>query len=306
MTARVVILAQDFDSYSTRRLADVLTARGHQVTLVSPLDCLIRLDADGSEVLHESGSLQGADLALLRCASFRTFGRTVVRTLEASIAMQLQLTGTRCVNAPRAKLLAHDKFLSLQVLHHAGLPVPTTVLSWDTRQLEQVIGQDLGVPLVLKTNEGTWGVGVMRAESLVAALSVIETLQGMDRIVLAQEYVSEAAGQDIRAIVVGNEVVGAFRRTARPGEFRSNIHRGATPELVRLAPEYQQVAVAATHTLGLELAGVDLLETEAGPLVLEVNPAPGWQQIERLSDVDVAARVVDYLTSQVTTLTMSH
>jgi ribosomal protein S6--L-glutamate ligase len=290
-----IILAQDFESYSTKRLADGLQFRGHQVTLVSPLHCTLRIDGESSAVVCAGQALPAADLVLPRCASLTSFGLTVVRHFEAAVALQLQMAGARCVNDPQAKLLAHDKFLSLQVLDAAGIPVPASYLTWDSDALDEIVGDRLGTPLVLKTVQGTWGVGVMRADSPVAARSTFETLHSMNQVVLAQRYVAEAAGQDVRAMVVGQRVVGAFRRTAPPGEFRANIHRGAEPEMVRLPAEVQALAVAATRALGLELAGVDLLETSGGPLLIEINPSPGWKQIERLSDTDVAGAIVSYL-----------
>lgn len=294
-----IVLAQLFDTYSTKRLADALRARGHTVQMAAPVDCTICIGGPASGVAYKGIALTGAQLVLPRCASFTQFGLTVVRSFETAVATQLQLAGALCVNNPQAKLVAHDKLISAQVLSAAGVPVPATYLAWDPSTLDQIIDQHLGTPVVLKTVQGTWGMGVMRADSRESARSIFETLRTTERMVIVQRYVAEAGGRDVRAMVVGDEVVGAFRRTAPPGEFRANIHRGAEPEMVQLAPGQQAMAVAAAQALSLELAGVDLLETADGPLVLEVNPSPGWKQIERLSDIDVAGRVATYLERRV-------
>lgn len=298
---RIAILAQDFEAYSTCRLAEVLSRRGHDLTLVSPTDCTVHMgqagpeEAGGAGVWHRGQSLRGTELVLLRCVAATTPGLSVIRPLETSIALQLGLTGARCVNQPQAKQLAQDKFLSLQVLSQAGVPVPDTFLTWSPEQLEAVVRQHLGTPVVLKTLQGTWGVGVMRADSVASARAIFETLGGMERLVMAQRYIPEAARQDIRAIVVGQEVLGAFRRRTPPDEFRANIHRGGSAEMVDLPAGYAKMAVAAAQALGLDLAGVDLVETEAGPLVLEVNATPGWKQIERLSDIDATGRIAAFV-----------
>lgn len=290
-----ILLAQDFTAYSTNRLAAALETRGHQVQRVMPTQCSIRVDGLRSDVFHEGHSLLGADLVLLRCVAFSAFGLNVVRLFETAVATQLLLSGSRCVNEPLAKQLAQDKFFSLQALDRAGIPVPASWLTWSPESLERIAADHLGTPLVLKAMQGSWGVGVMRADSIPSARSIFETIGGLQRAVIAQRYVHEAGRRDLRAIVLGDQVVGAFRRAAAAGEFRANIHRGAQPEIVTLDSAYQAAAVQATHCLGLALAGVDLLETPDGPLVLEVNPTPGWQQIERLSDLDVAGQVVRYL-----------
>lgn len=292
---QTLILAQDRAAYSTRRLAEALLARGHAVQTANPLECAVRIAGPIAEVLWQDRPLTGIDLVLLRCTAFNPHGLAVVQPLEQAVARQWALAGARCVNDPAAKHLANDKFASLQVLAAAGLPVPETLLTWNPASLAQAIEERLGLPVILKTIQGTWGVGVMRADSLASAHSIFETMGGLERPLLAQRYIAEAAGRDIRAIVVGQEVISAFRRTAPAGEFRANIHRGAEPEMVELPADYTEAAIGAARALGLDLAGVDLLETAAGPLVLEVNPSPGWKQIERLTDIDVAGRIVEYV-----------
>ncbi|MEA3336494.1 MAG: RimK family alpha-L-glutamate ligase [Chloroflexota bacterium] len=295
----VLILNQVFETYGTERLVQALKARKHTVKLLRPLDCTVHVGDVGGGVIYEGQRVDDADAVLLRCAAYTRYGLTIVRTFESAVATQLESAGLICINQPQAKLHAHDKFLSMQLLQRAGIPIPLSVLTWDPASLEQAVSEYLDTPVILKTRQGSLGIGVMRADTVESALAIHDTMRTVERILIAQQYLVEGDGQDIRVIVLGNEVLGAFRRTARPGEFRANIHRGGTAEIIELPEGYAQMAVRAAKALELDLAGVDIIETERGPVVLEVNPSAGWQQLEKHSDIDVATRIVAYLEGKV-------
>ncbi len=291
----VVVLGQKFDTYSMRRLVSVLEARQHSVRQISPITSSLKIGGNAPEIMAAGSRVMRADAVLLRCATYSSFGVTVVRAFETALGVQLKLQGAICINDPEAKQRAHNKFLTLQMLANAGIAVPPTFLTWEVTALETVIENEMGLPVILKMNEGTWGIGVTRADSLPSARSMFETIQSMERIILAQKYIEEAQQQDIRAFVIGGEVVAAMRRVARPGEFRSNIHQGAQAQKVELPEAFVAAALGAARVLDLEVAGVDLLESANGPLVLEVNPAPGLEQIEATTGVDIATLLVEYI-----------
>jgi len=294
---KVIILAQK-DSYALQRLANVITSRHHDLKIISPIDCTVRTDGAHAEVIYYNQPLS-ADVVLLRCIAYTWHGVTIMRAFETYVANQLKLNGAVCINDPEAKLRAHDKFLTVQVLNNAGIPVPPTFLTWDETNVESIAHNHLGFPLILKMTEGTWGVGVTKADSLESARSIFDTIKGMARVFTLQKYEAEAKGQDIRVFVLGKKVIGAIRRTAQANDFRSNIHQGGKAESVILPSGYSDIAIRATDVMGLDMAGVDMLETSEGPKVIEVNPSPGFESIESATDVDVATQIVQYLEQKV-------
>jgi ribosomal protein S6--L-glutamate ligase len=292
---KVLLIAKKFDTYSTRRLIEALEARNHTVGLLSPLECALRIDRGCFDIIHPDTAISTPDFALLRCTAYSDFGVTVGRTLETSLGMQLKLKGTICINDPEAKFRASSKFFALQLLNQAGIPIPPTFLTLDLAHVESIVRDHLGAPLVVKMNEGTWGIGTGLAEDANAAQSMIKAAGDRNRLMLAQKYIKEAARQDIRVFVLGEQVIGAMRRVSQVDDFRANIHQGGKAEHVDLPEDYVKIALSAVRALELEIAGVDLIETETGPLVLEVNPSPGLQQIETITNIDIAAQIVKYL-----------
>ncbi len=291
----ILILANKFNTYSTRRLSEIFESRGHSVRLLSPFNTTLLVGGQRSAVIFSEGKpLSLPDVALLRVAAYTKFGVTLGRAAEYHLATQLQLQGVYCVNEPEAKRRAADKFLSLQLLNQTGLPVPPTALTWDAEKIEDLARDFLGEPLVLKANDRTWGQGVTLADNAKAAFAALKRAREEHSVTLAQRYIAEAAGQDIRVFVVGEKIAGAMRRRARPGEFRANAHLGGGAEgISNLPADYARLALTAVKTLELDIAGVDLLESAAGPLILEVNPSPGLEMIEKVTGKDIAGQVAE-------------
>ena len=305
----ILILANKFNTYSTRQLRETFESRGHSVRLLSPFNTTLLVGGQWSAVGGQRSAVGGRrsavifsegkplplpDVALLRVTAHTAFGLRLGRAAEYHLAAQLQLQGVYCVNKPEAKRRAADKFLSLQILSQAGLPVPSTALTWDAENIEDLAHDFLGEPLVLKANDRTWGQGVTLADDAETAAKELERARKAHSVTLAQRCIAEAAGQDIRVFVVGEKVAGAMRRRARPGEFRANAHLGGSAEgISNLPAAYADLALTAAKTLHLDIAGVDLLESAAGPLILEVNSSPGLKMIESATGKDIAGQVVE-------------
>jgi len=294
----VLVLAKKADTYSTRRLVNVLRKRNHSANIISPLDCVLSIDSGVFDIISSGGSIPIPNIALLRSTAYTEFGTTVGRAFETYLGMQLKFRGAICINDPEAKFRAGSKFLALQILNHAGIAVPATFLTWDPANVEWIAGNYLKTPLIVKMNEGTWGMGVELAEDVETARTLVQSAGEVNRIMLAQEYITAAQEQDIRVLVVGGQVIGAMRRISPADNFRSNVHQGGKAERIDLPKEYADIAVSAARALDLEIAGIDILETEAGPLVLEANPSPGLEQIEAVTNIDIATQIVEYLESR--------
>jgi ribosomal protein S6--L-glutamate ligase len=218
----------------------------------------------------------------------------VSRALETSVASRFLRHGALCINSPDSKLIATNKYATLQQLADADIPVPRSFLSSTSDDIEQIVGQ-LSTPVVLKTLDGTRGVGVVRCDSLESARSTFDALQMSGQPFLVQKYISESKGQDVRVLVLGGRVLGAMRCFPRKGDFRSNIARGAQTEPITLPTAYEKLALRAAQTIGVDLAGVDLIESDDGPLVLEVNPVPGFEKIDSMCSIDAALAMVEYI-----------
>ena len=285
---KILILSRNKNLYSTRRIFDAGTKRGHQVRVVDYLRCYMNITSRKPTVYYGGESLGKADAVLPRIGASQTFyGTAVVR--------QFETMGCYCLNSSEAITASRDKLKSLQILAQAGINMPVTGYASHTMDIEGVIEKVGSVPLVMKLLQGTQGQGIVLAETRKAAESVMSAFRQLEADILVQEFIKESSGTDIRALVVGNRVVAAMRRIAPEGEFRSNVHRGGKAEHVKLNPGEEKMAVVAAQVLGLRVAGVDLMRSNRGPLVLEVNSSPGLQGIEASSGVDVAGEIIRFI-----------
>lgn len=285
---KLAILSRNGKLYSTRRLVEAARQRGHSARVLDPLRCYLHIGPDGFAMRYKGQPLAGYGAVIPRIgASITRYGCAVVR--------QFELMGCFTPNPSDAIARARDKLRSHQLLGAAGIGLPATVFGDnpdDTNDLLAMLGPP---PHVIKLNEGTQGAGVILTEKLGSSRSVIEALRGLYASFLVQEFIGEAKGADLRCFVVDNRVVASMRRQAPEGDFRSNLHRGGTAEAVHATEAEVDVAVRAAAALGLGIAGVDLIRSNRGPLVLEVNASPGLEGIESASGVDVAGSIIDYL-----------
>lgn len=281
------ILSRKPGLYSTRRLREAAGERGHEVRVVNFLRCHMNIASRRPRVLLGDEPLSFDAVVPRIGASVTFYGTAVVR--------QFEMAGTFSANESQAIARSRDKLRSLQLLAREGIDLPVTGCLRSAQDSDAVIDAVGGAPLVVKLLEGTQGRGVVLAENRAAARSVIAAFRQLDANILAQEYIEESGGDDYRALVVDDEVVAAMCRHAAPGEFRSNLHQGGTAEVAELTEEERDLARHATRALGLGVAGVDLLRSERGPLVLEVNSSPGLEGIEKTTGVDVAGRIVGFV-----------
>ena len=289
---KLAILSCGPNAYSTRRLKEAALQRGHEVNILNTLRFAIDLQRGSPDLFLKGKPLSDYDAVLPRIgASITYYGTAVVR--------QFQEMDVYCANTAHGILNSRDKLRSLQILsrHHIGIPRTTFVR--DKSDVLPAIERVGGAPVVIKLIEGTQGIGVLLAETVQAAESIIELLQSQKQNVLIQKFVAESKGKDIRAFVVGDQVVAAMRRVAQGQEFRSNVHRGGIAEPVELSEEYIETAVRATQILGLRVAGVDMLEGKDGPQIMEVNSSPGLEGIETATGLDIAGAVIEYIAAQV-------
>jgi ribosomal protein S6--L-glutamate ligase len=284
---RFLILSRNSSLYSTSRIVLAARARGHDVTVIDPLDFQIVV-ARGRPILCVGGSsVPRFDIVIPRIgASITNYGLAVVR--------QFDLMGVPVLNGAVAIARSRDKLRALQLLTRRNIDVPTTVCARTPAGIDAALQLVGGCPAIVKLQQGTQGIGTMIAETSQAVHSLLETLWAMGQDIVLQEYVRESKGRDIRAIVVGGKVVASMRRVAKPGEFRSNLHRGGKGDGLSLPPRFRAAAVKATKAMGLEVAGVDMLESRGGPRILEINSSPGLEGIERASGVDVASAIIEY------------
>ncbi|TVP76113.1 MAG: 30S ribosomal protein S6--L-glutamate ligase [Gemmatimonadales bacterium] len=287
------ILSRKASLYSTRRLMEAAEARGHDVRVVNYLRAYMVISRDNPTVVYQDlvsdrnarAESISFDAVIPRIgASYTFYGTALVR--------QFEMMGVVALNESEAITRSRDKLRSIQVLSRSGVGLPVTTFAHDARHIRGVISGVGGAPLVVKLLEGTQGLGVVLAETHKAAESVVGAFRQLDANILVQEFIAEAGGEDLRAIVIGGEVVAAMRRTAPSGEFRSNLHQGGTASAVELTEEEQETAILAARAMRLDMAGVDLLRANRGPVVLEVNSSPGLEGIEKATGVDVADRAI--------------
>ncbi|MGH7163703.1 MAG: 30S ribosomal protein S6--L-glutamate ligase [Planctomycetota bacterium] len=285
---KFAILSRNAALYSTRRLKEAGEARGHQMQVIDYLRCYMNITSHRPAVMYQGRALEGFDAVIPRIGASHTFyGTAVVR--------QFEMMGVFPANESQAISRSRDKLRCLQLLSRKGIGLPVTGFADSTKDVEGLINVVGGPPLVIKLLEGTQGIGIVLAQTPDAAKSVIEAFRRLDASILVQEYIAEAKGSDIRAFVIGGKVVAAMKRTAVAGEFRSNLHRGGTAEVVRLTPEERSTAARAAKTLGLRVAGVDFLRSNHGPVVMEVNSSPGLEGIETTTGVDVAGEIIGFI-----------
>ena len=289
---KLAILSRNSKLYSTQRLIEAARKRGHTVRVLDPLRCYMRIAPGAFEMHYKGRALSGYDAVLPRIGASVTFyGTAVLR--------QFEMMGAYTPNPSDAILRARDKLRCHQLLARQDIGLPRTVFGDnpdDTNDLLRMLGKP---PHVIKLTEGSQGNGVILAERLSASRSVIEAFRGLYANFLVQEFIGEAKGSDLRCFVVGNEVVASMRRQARKGEFRSNLHRGGSAKPVQLSDEERETALRAARVMGLNVAGVDLLRSRRGPLVLEVNSSPGLEGIEGATGQDVAGAIVEYIDARV-------
>ncbi|WP_163718371.1 30S ribosomal protein S6--L-glutamate ligase [Mangrovibacterium lignilyticum] len=285
---KIVILSRDHNLYSTKRLVEAGEKKGHEVIVVDHSKCDLVIEKKKPGIIYKGHMITDVDAVIPRIgASVTFFGTAVVRQFE----MMKVFTAIES----QALVRSRDKLRSLQILSRAGLGLPKTVFTNYSRNVSDIVKSVGGAPLVIKLLEGTQGLGVVLAENDNAAESVIEAFNGLKARVIVQEFISEAQGADIRAFVVDGVVVGAMKRQAKKGEFRSNLHRGGTAEIIELSEDEENAALKAARVLGLGIAGVDMLQSKQGPLILEVNSSPGLEGIEAATGKDIANSIIRYV-----------
>lgn len=285
---KIAVLSRNENLYSTRRLVEAAGERGHDVEVLDFLKCSMVIEKKNPEIYYGGKKLIGIDAVIPRIGASRTFyGTAVVR--------QFEMMHVFPANESQAIVRSRDKLRTMQILARAGLGMPVTAFASDPDDINHLIEEVGGAPLVIKLLQGTQGIGVVLAETKKAAKSVMEAFYGVKANMLIQEFIKEAKGADIRALVVGGKVVGAMKRQGAEGEFRSNIHRGGSANEIKLSRRERSTAVKAANLLGLNVAGVDMLQSSAGPKIMEVNSSPGLEGIEKATGIDVASKIIEFI-----------
>jgi ribosomal protein S6--L-glutamate ligase len=285
---KIAILSRNPKLYSTRRLVEAAKERGHEVRVLDALRCYMNIASMRPSIHYKGEDLTGFDAVIPRIgASITFYGTAVLR--------QFEMMGVYPLNESVAISRSRDKLRSLQLLARKGIGLPVTGFAHSPDDVQDMLDMVGGAPAVIKLLEGTQGIGVVLAETRKAAESVIEAFMGLKANILIQEFIREAGGADIRCLVVGDRVVAAMKRQGKEGEFRSNLHRGGTASLVRLTPEERSTAVRAAKIMGLNMSGVDILRSNHGPVVMEVNSSPGLEGIEAATEKDVAGMIIQFI-----------
>ena len=285
---KIAMLARNSNLYSHRRLVGAAEARGHQIDIVNTTHCYVNITSHRPQVLYRGSALVGYDAVIPRIgASITFYGLAVLR--------QFEMMGVWTLNESAAIGRARDKLWALQIMSRLGVGMPVTGFANSARRSEELIRMVGGPPVVIKLVEGTQGLGVVLGETMPSAKSTFEAFRGANINILAQEFVKDAGGADIRAFVIGDRVVASMKRQGGPGEFRSNLHRGGTAEKIEITPEERSTAVRACRALGLNVAGVDMLRSRHGPVLIEVNSTPGLQGIEQSTGIDIAEQIIVFL-----------
>lgn len=285
---KIALLSRNRDLYSTQRLIQAAKERGHSVEVIDVLRCYMNIAAQKPMVYYQGKKLDNFDAVIPRIgASITFYGAAVVR--------QFEMMGVYVLNSSTAITKSRDKLRAMQLLSGSGIGLPVTGFANSPDDVKEVIKLVGGAPLVVKILEGTQGLGVVLAETQQAAESVIEGFMSIKANILVQEYIKEAEGADIRCLVIGKKVVAAMKRQAPLGEFRSNLHRGGSAKLIKITPEERSIAVRAAQVMNLNVAGVDILRSNHGPVVIEVNSSPGLEGIESASKIDIAGKIIDFI-----------
>ncbi|WP_027849398.1 30S ribosomal protein S6--L-glutamate ligase [Marinospirillum minutulum] len=284
----LAILSRNANLYSTRRLIEAAEQQGHSVRVVDTLRCYMNVTTSKPSIHYRGEELENFDAIIPRIGASVTFyGTAVLR--------QFEMMGVYTLNESVAITRSRDKLRSLQLLSRKGIGLPITGFAHSPDDIPDLIRMVGGAPLVIKLLEGTQGIGVVLAETEKAAESVIQAFMGLKANIMVQEYIEEAGGADIRCFVIGDKVVAAMKRQASPGEFRSNLHRGGSAELIKITPQERATATRAAKAMGLNVCGVDLLRSNHGPVVMEVNSSPGLEGIEAATGKDIAGQIIEYI-----------
>ncbi len=285
---KIIILSRQPNLYSTKRLMEAGEKLGHEMRVVDHLKCNIEIEKKNPKVYYEGAYLDNVDAIIPRIGASVTFyGTAVVR--------QFEMMKIFSAVESQALVRSRDKLRSLQLLARAGVGLPKTVFTNFSKNVEHVVDSVGGAPVILKLLEGTQGLGVILADTQNAAGSVMEAFNGLEARIIVQQFIKEAGGADIRAFIVDGEVVGAMKRQGKEGEFRSNLHRGGSANIITLTEEEKNTALISAKAMGLGVAGVDMLQSKSGPLVLEVNSSPGLEGIETATGTDIASKIIRYV-----------
>lgn len=285
---KIAMLARNPELYTHRRLKEAAEERGHQFDVINTLRCYMNIASRRPEVYYNGEKLEGYDAVIPRIGASVTFyGMAVLR--------QFEMQGVYPLNESVAIGRSRDKLRSMQLLARDGIGLPVTTFAHDPKQTDEVLALAGGAPVVIKLLEGTQGIGVVLADTQRSAKSVVEAFRGAGINILLQEFIKEAGGTDIRAIVIGKRVVASMKRTGAEGEFRSNLHRGGSADLIKLSPEERSTAIRAAKSMGLNVCGVDMLRSNHGPVVMEVNSSPGLEGVENATGLDIAGKIIEYI-----------
>ena len=285
---KIAMMTRNPALYSHQRLKEAAEARGHQLDIINTLRCYMNIASRRPEVYYNGEKLEGYDAVIPRIGASVTFyGMAVLR--------QFEMQGVFPVNESVGIGRSRDKLRSMQLLARDGIGLPVTTFAHDPRQTDEVLKLAGGAPVVIKLLEGTQGIGVVLADTDRSAKSVVEAFRGAGVNILLQEFIKEAGGTDIRAIVVGGKVVAAMKRTGAEGEFRSNLHRGGSAQVIKLSPEERSTAIRSAKAMGLNVCGVDMLRSNHGPVVMEVNSSPGLEGVEKATGLDIATKIIEYI-----------
>ena len=289
---KIAVLSRNGNLYSTRRLVEASKERGHEVEVVDYLKCYFVIEKGHPEIHCHGKKLSDINAIIPRIGASHTFyGTAVVR--------QFEVMNIFSANESQSIARSRDKLRTMQLLSRERIGIPVTAFASSPSDINHLIEEIGGAPLVVKLLQGTQGIGVVLAETKKAAQSVLEAFYGLEANMLIQEFIGEAKGADIRALVVGDNVVGAMKRQGAKGEFRSNIHRGGSANAIKLSKEEYATAIKAAQVLGLNIAGVDMLQSKRGPLIMEVNSSPGLEGIEKATNIDIAGKIVEFIKNNV-------
>lgn len=292
---KILILSRNKTLYSTERLIETIEARGYEALVLDHLKCDIVIEQDNPCIYFQGEKVENVDAVIPRIGASVTF-------YGASVVRQFEMMNVFAAVESQALVRSRDKLRSLQILARANVGLPKTVFTNYSKEVKKIIESVGGAPLIVKLLEGTQGYGVVLAPTRKAAESIIDAFHSMKARIIVQEFIEEAKGADIRAFIVDNKVVGAMKRQGKEGEFRSNLHQGGSGEIIKLSKNEREVALRAAKAMGLSIAGVDLLQSKRGPLVLEVNSSPGLEGIEKSTGKNIAAEIIDYVEKKVKTL----
>lgn len=285
---KIAMLARNASLYSHQRLKEAAEARGHQLDIIDTLRCYVNIASRRPDIYYNGQKLSPYDAVIPRIgASITFYGMAVLR--------QFEMQGVYPLNESVGIGRSRDKLRSMQLLARDGIGLPVTTFAHDAKQTEEVVKLAGGAPLVIKLLEGTQGIGVVLADTDRSAKSVIEAFRGAKVNILVQEFIKEAGGTDIRALVVGGKVIASMQRTGAEDDFRSNLHRGGSAKTIKISPEERSTAVRSAKAMGLNVCGVDMLRANHGPVVMEVNSSPGLEGVEKATGIDVAGKIIEHL-----------